>query len=233
MSLAAIFFDLDGTLCAPTVPFDGVFGAVVAPLLQRRAGLTLDDLLRSWAAALLKPGPATTAECFRALLNACGSNPNDGIADGLAAALNRRWAASQALAPGAKEALQRLGASWPLGLITNGPSDAQRAVVDVLGISDSFRWLLVSGDADVGVRKPDPAIFAHAAQRAGCAPREALYVGDSAINDVAGAAAAGWYTCWLNPAADDLPSSIPEPDLTMPRLDALLGVLAAWPGAEP
>ena len=45
--------------------------------------------------------------------------------------------------------------------------------------------------AQVGVRKPNPAIFAPALELAGCAPGEALYVGDTPAEDLAGASAAG------------------------------------------
>ena len=45
--------------------------------------------------------------------------------------------------------------------------------------------------AEAGARKPDPAIFAPALELAGCAPDEALHVGDTAEEDVAGARAAG------------------------------------------
>jgi putative hydrolase of the HAD superfamily len=45
--------------------------------------------------------------------------------------------------------------------------------------------------AELGVAKPDPAIFAHALALAGCAPEHAWHAGDSPEADVAGARAAG------------------------------------------
>lgn len=45
--------------------------------------------------------------------------------------------------------------------------------------------------AEAGARKPDPAIFAPALELAGCGPDEAVHVGDTAEEDVAGARAAG------------------------------------------
>src|SRR5512144_511290 len=45
--------------------------------------------------------------------------------------------------------------------------------------------------AGAGARKPDPAIFAAALELAGCGPDEAVHVGDTAEEDVAGARAAG------------------------------------------
>jgi putative hydrolase of the HAD superfamily len=45
--------------------------------------------------------------------------------------------------------------------------------------------------AEAGARKPDPAIFEPALALAGCAPREALHVGDTREEDVDAARAAG------------------------------------------
>jgi putative hydrolase of the HAD superfamily len=45
--------------------------------------------------------------------------------------------------------------------------------------------------AGAGARKPNPAIFGPALELAGCAPDEALHVGDMAEEDVQGARAAG------------------------------------------
>lgn len=205
-----------------------MFGAVVAPLLQGNAGVNVADLQRAWTEALLLAGPSTSAMCFARMLAACGLVRTVPSAEELAVSLNARWAASQMLMPGAGEVLRRLARRFPLGLITNGPSDAQRAVVEALSLADAFRWVLVSGDAHIGIRKPDPAIFAHATSLAGSAPAAMLYVGDSAINDVAGAAAAGWRTCWLNRSGADLPASTPPPDLALRRIEDIIPALAGW-----
>jgi putative hydrolase of the HAD superfamily len=45
--------------------------------------------------------------------------------------------------------------------------------------------------AGAGARKPDPAIFLAALELAGCEPEEAVHVGDTEEEDVAGARAAG------------------------------------------
>src|ERR671937_164738 len=45
--------------------------------------------------------------------------------------------------------------------------------------------------AEVGVAKPDPAIFRAALERLGARAEDSLHVGDSVENDVAGARAAG------------------------------------------
>ena len=53
---------------------------------------------------------------------------------------------------------------------------------------------VVAASAELGVAKPDPAIFQWALERAGCKPAEALMVGDRLDNDVAPAKALGFRT---------------------------------------
>ncbi len=62
-------------------------------------------------------------------------------------------------------------------------------VLERCGLSGSLDGVITS--AETGISKPDPAIFARALDLARCAPTEALHVGDSADEDVAGARAAG------------------------------------------
>ena len=58
--------------------------------------------------------------------------------------------------------------------------------VGLLGLLDA-----VITSAAVGARKPDARVFRAALEAAGCSAAEALHVGDSAAEDVAGARAAG------------------------------------------
>lgn len=57
------------------------------------------------------------------------------------------------------------------------------------GLADAFDGVVTS--AGSGARKPDPAIFGAALELAGCSADEALHVGDTLEEDVAGAGAAG------------------------------------------
>ncbi|HEX8648890.1 MAG TPA: HAD-IA family hydrolase [Thermoleophilaceae bacterium] len=64
-----------------------------------------------------------------------------------------------------------------------------REVLDgagVLGLVDE-----AVSSAEAGAAKPDPRAFEAALKAAGCGPEEAVHVGDSEENDVAGARAAG------------------------------------------
>src|SRR5262249_44498411 len=62
-------------------------------------------------------------------------------------------------------------------------------VLERCGLGELLDGTVTSASA--GARKPDPAIFTAALELAGCEAGEALHVGDTAEEDVAGARAAG------------------------------------------
>jgi putative hydrolase of the HAD superfamily len=83
--------------------------------------------------------------------------------------------------------LRRRG--FMLGIVSNIDADQLRHLGDLAGLERYFDWLLSSEEA--GSCKPDAGIFAEALRRAQCEPREALFVGDSLPQDIAGANRAG------------------------------------------
>jgi putative hydrolase of the HAD superfamily len=87
-------------------------------------------------------------------------------------------------------------ATRPIGIVTNGPTEVQRAKLRLLGIDRLVDFILVS--EEFGVPKPEPEIFREALRLAGVMPDEAVFVGDSAEFDMAGAQAAGIPTVWVN-----------------------------------
>jgi FMN phosphatase YigB (HAD superfamily) len=79
--------------------------------------------------------------------------------------------------------------SKALGLISNFDHPQHvHALVRKSGLEKLLTTVVVSGD--VGVKKPDPAIFHLALQRAGLQPKDTIYIGD-AEEDVVGANSAG------------------------------------------
>lgn len=64
-----------------------------------------------------------------------------------------------------------------------------RDVLDGAGLLELVDEAVPSAEA--GAAKPDPRVFESGLRAAGCAPDEAVHVGDSEENDVAGARAAG------------------------------------------
>jgi putative hydrolase of the HAD superfamily len=84
----------------------------------------------------------------------------------------------------------------PIGIITNGPTDVQRAKAELLEILDLADFVLIS--EEFGAAKPVPEIFHEALRRAGVDASDAVFVGDSPDFDIAGAHAAGVRSVWLN-----------------------------------
>ena len=90
-----------------------------------------------------------------------------------------------------KPTLEFLNQHLPCGLISNSNSYPERC-----GLEDTFSFVVFS--QDVGVEKPNPAIFEVALGKMGCGAEELIHVGDSLESDVAGANAIGAVSVWLN-----------------------------------
>jgi putative hydrolase of the HAD superfamily len=116
-------------------------------------------------------------------------------------------------------ALEALGARYPLAALTNGNADLQR-----IGISERFAVRVAA--RDMGIAKPERAIFEHTAQALGVAMGEVLHVGDDPWLDVDGAARAGMRTCWVNRGGARWPADLPPPDLEVASLATLVTRLA-------
>ena len=84
-----------------------------------------------------------------------------------------------------------LASDFKLGLLSNGNTYPDRC-----GLEDRFAFVVFS--QDVQVEKPHPKIFEITAQQAGCEFSQMLHVGDSLVNDVAGAQNVGISAVWLN-----------------------------------
>lgn len=92
-------------------------------------------------------------------------------------------------APGAEAALRALRER---GVRTGVVSNFDHRLAGLLAGLGLERWLeIVVRPADAGAAKPDPRIFLHALKALGLRPDEAVYVGDDADDDIAGAARAG------------------------------------------
>ena len=224
---ATLFFDLDNTLCRPRRPFLTVFLESCTPLVDSPL-IDTTMLLQAWAEALEEPGPSTTAGCLARALATCGASAPEQMVASCARSLAANWAATQELAPRAESTLTRLAVRYPLGIITNGPSDAQHEVIAALHLERFFRWRIVSGDATVGIRKPQRGIFDLACAMSASQPEHTWYIGDSLVNDIAGAAGAGWRTCWISAADEHLAAGLPAPDAHITRLDELPQIIGQY-----
>jgi HAD superfamily hydrolase (TIGR01549 family) len=122
---------------------------------------------------------------------------------------------------GAVETLRLLSSRYKIGVIANqSPGSEERLT----------RWGLIPfisvcvASAEVGLEKPDPAIFELALRHAGCTASEAVMIGDRLDNDIRPARLLGWTTVRVlqGPGRFQSPrDSFDEPDFTVGNLKSI------------
>ena len=217
-AVAFVFLDIGGVLYDDRVYADALRRAL------REAGAVFDD------------------EEYEAEYAACRSAQNGSF---------RRRLATRFLGPDADvEALERLawkhwayppgvlfddvvpaldalhGAGYGLGVIANQPTQV-RSALDRDGLVPYFQVWGVS--EDLGLQKPDPALFVHAVRTAGVRPSETVMVGDRLDYDILPAKEAGMRTVWVvrGEAPDDpTPEQLAVPDVAVQDLTGIAAVIA-------
>jgi HAD superfamily hydrolase (TIGR01549 family) len=222
MTLRAVLFDLDSTLCQPrrspnemvTEAFDRAnvepyctaadLGAVESENLAADADSELEYYTLSFeAAAEQTGGTSEDAPAVARAYYAIGGHSD------------------VELLPGAKEILRYLTGIYALGLVTNGLKEIQQKKVDTLSIRDSFDTL-VFATPEKGY-KPKPNPFEQALFDLDTSPKEAVHVGNSRLADIAGAHAAGIHSIWIpHEAPHEEPTDDgPKPEQTLDTLHDL------------
>lgn len=126
--------------------------------------------------------------------------------------------------PGAAEVLAEIASRYAVAVITNGEDTLQREKLRVCGLAGLTPVVLTSGG--VGIRKPDPRIFAMACEAAGVGAEYAVHVGDSPESDIAGAKGAGFAAVrFKNLVPHPEPEGLPLADAVIGELRELLGFL--------
>ena len=120
--------------------------------------------------------------------------------------------------------LRRLAEHYRLAVVSNFDyTPTALGMLQDAGVVDLFDTIVVS-DA-VGWRKPRPEIFELALRQLGVEPGVALFVGDRADIDVAGAQALGMPVAWVNRDRAPLPAGIRAPDYEIRDLGELAPIL--------
>jgi HAD superfamily hydrolase (TIGR01509 family) len=79
--------------------------------------------------------------------------------------------------PGAREAVERLAARWPLGLASSSNRELIDLALQLLGVSELFEATVSSEEVDRG--KPAPDVYLEAARRLAVNPSAAAAIEDS------------------------------------------------------
>ena len=210
MSVRAITVDFWGTLLFDPPSSDNRYKArrlrdfenILAGAGVRASSSALDRayeasavyLSRIWA----KHRDVPVADHVRAILGGVDSGLPARLPSDVLAALVDAYSRPALLVPpavddGALKALSVLREEgYTLAVVSNTmrtPGATLRKLLETFGLLSCFAHTVFSDE--VGVRKPDPAIFLGALQAVGGDPSTAIHVGDDGMLDVGGARAAG------------------------------------------
>jgi len=115
--------------------------------------------------------------------------------DALTRAASRSWHyPPTALFPDAEKVIRQLTGRYRVGILANQPR-ATRFALERDGIAPYVDFWVLSGE--VGMAKPDPAIFAYAVELANCPAEKVAFVGNRLDNDIRPARLAGLRPIWL------------------------------------
>lgn len=118
-----------------------------------------------------------------------------------------------------------LAAGLRIAAVTNASGAHQRAKLADLGLAGFFEHVVIAGE--VGAAKPDPVMFDTVCRAEGCAPAEAVHVGDKLDVDAIGAREAGLTGVWLNRGLAAKQASCPEGVYTLSGLAELPELLVS------
>jgi putative hydrolase of the HAD superfamily len=216
----AVLFDLDDTL-----------------IDRSRTLLRFAEMLAFDFAGRLAEHDAATLHPLIRLADRNGYRSREALAAGLVAlrpwrsapsadALARYWAqhfgSSSTASAGALGLVRWLRARGvKVGLVTNG-APSQHVKIDALNVRPQLDAVVVSDE--VGVAKPDEAIFRIALGKLGVEADEAWFVGDHPVNDVIGAHRMGMRAFWLRRGLP-WPQGEPRVGAAIDSLEELLPLL--------
>ena len=244
MSVRAITVDFWGTLLLDPPSSDNRYKArrlrdfenILAGAGIRASGAALDrayeasavHLSRIWA----KHRDVPVSDHVRAIVGAVDSALPGRLPTDVLDALVDAYARPALLVPpavdeGALTALSALReAGYTLAVVSNTmrtPGATLRKILERFGLLRCFAHTVFSDE--IGIRKPDPAIFLGALRAVGGDPATAIHVGDDGMLDVGGARAAGMRVIQVTSASLKALGGR-RPDAVIPKLSGLPDAVA-------
>jgi HAD superfamily hydrolase (TIGR01509 family) len=234
--ITAVFFDFAGTLFSDRA-LRGVH-LVQLQFVAAAAGVDAsDDALRAayrrgmgeaYRAVATQPAyqhRVLFGLAFEAMAVALGGEIDEDTAQ---EAVDRQYRATidgAVLRPDCRATLSALrSASIDVQIVSNIDDEQLDPMLDRLDLRDVIDGVTSSEQA--GSCKPDPLIFRIALDKAGVAPAQGLFVGDSLRHDVQGPASMGMRTAWLAPDSAADPGDV-RPDRIIHALAEVLEIVGA------
>jgi len=179
-----LFFDLGNTLINEAAAWDRRLRLLVEALERHGRRCSIEEAQAALATAAAEFAPRFIIRAIEKLVDdeKCRRSV-------LAAASYRKELELPYSA--AEPVLRALSTSYRLGVITNQSVSSSERLMQ-WGLLPFIAIRLCS--FELGLEKPDPAIFTFALERAGCAPSEAVMIGDRLDYDIRPARLLGWRT---------------------------------------
>jgi len=207
--IEAVVFDLDGLL----LDSEQVWDSVREQLARERGGRWHENAQRDMMGM-------SSPEWSRYMHDVIGlREPPEEINREVVRRVESAYRDDLPVIPGAREAVERIAARWPLGLASSSNRGLIDLVLELLGVAELFRATVSS--EEVGRGKPAPDVYLEAARRLGVEATRAAAVEDS-HNGIRAAKAAGMRVVAIPnrhfpPGADALAAA----DVVLDSLDAL------------
>ena len=207
--IQAVVFDLDGVL----LDSEQVWDEVREQLTRERGGRWHENAQRDMMGM-------SSPEWSRYMHETLGlPEPPEEISAEVVRRLEDRYRRRLPLLDGAREAVERLAARWPLGLASSSNRELIDLVLDVSGLAEFFRVTVSSEEVPRG--KPAPDVYLEATRRLEVAPESCAAVEDSS-NGIRSAKAAGMRVVAIpNPHFPPGEESLELADLTLGSLAEL------------
>jgi HAD superfamily hydrolase (TIGR01549 family) len=209
-----IFFDLDETLSDHKYACQRGIEALMElyPVLRAKSVEQLEfefwQLLNSNYTQVLKGNLSmnnTRIDRIAALFRGCDCDPPTDIENLVQVYINYYNKAHRAI-PGIAEVLKKLKENnYQIVVITNGFKEVQHKKLDSCKLTPYIDMIITS--EEIGVAKPDYAIYKAALDRCNVKPNEVIMIGDSWENDILCAHELGIKTIWLNRRNEKCPNS--------------------------
>ena len=176
--IEAVIFDLDGVL----LDSEQVWDEAREQLAKERGGRWNENAQRDMMGM-------SSLEWSRYMHEVIGlPEPPEEISREVVERMAKLYREHLPVVPGAREAVERLAARWPLGLASSSNRELIDLALELLGVKHLFKATVSSEEVARG--KPAPDVYLEAARRLGVAPTHAAAIEDSE-NGIRAAKAAG------------------------------------------
>jgi HAD superfamily hydrolase (TIGR01509 family) len=207
--IRAVIFDLDGVIIESEQLWDDARRAVAA----EHGGQWRNEATTAMQGM-------SSVEWGAYMHDAVGVDlPADAIIDRVVDNLLDRYREHVPLIPGAIEAVERVGAEWPLAVASSANRSVIAVVLDLTGLTDAFAATVSSEEVIRG--KPAPDVYLEAARRLDVPASECAAVEDS-TSGIRSAVAAGLRVVAVpNRAYPPEPDALAEAAVVLHDLDEL------------